>query len=148
MTEVSSGIVIIVFNNIILSLAGNFGVAAYGVIANLSLVVIGIYIGVAQGLQPIISRYCGSGSRERIQAVLRYAFVTVAVLSLVIYGCVFLWASGITALFNSENTALLTDIAVPCLRFYFTGGLFAGLNIVPSIFFTSTDRAKPANVIS
>ena len=32
-TEVSSGIVMIVFNAIILRLAGNVGVAAYGVIA-------------------------------------------------------------------------------------------------------------------
>lgn len=42
-TEWSSGIVMIVFNSIILRLEGNIGVAAYGVIANLSLVVIAIY---------------------------------------------------------------------------------------------------------
>lgn len=42
-TEVSSGVVIIVFNAIIMSLEGNVGVAAYGVIANLSLVVIAVY---------------------------------------------------------------------------------------------------------
>ena len=39
-SELSSGIVIIVFNSIILGIEGNIGVAAYGVIANLSLVVI------------------------------------------------------------------------------------------------------------
>lgn len=37
--EMSSGIVIFVFNIIILDLQGNVGVAAYGVIANLALVV-------------------------------------------------------------------------------------------------------------
>ena len=47
-TEVSSGIVIIVFNTIIMALEGNVGVAAYGVIANLSLVIIAIYTGIAQ----------------------------------------------------------------------------------------------------
>ena len=51
-TEVSSGIVIIVFNSLILGMEGNTGVAAYGVIANLSLVVISIYTGIAQGIQP------------------------------------------------------------------------------------------------
>ena len=49
-TEISSGFVIIVFNAIILGLTGNIGVAAYGVIANLSLVVVAIYTGVAQGM--------------------------------------------------------------------------------------------------
>lgn len=54
-TEVSSGIVMIVFNAIILGLEGNVGVAAYGVIANLSLVVLAMYTGIAQGVQPLFS---------------------------------------------------------------------------------------------
>ena len=48
-TEVSSGLVIAVFNLLILGLAGNVGVAAYGVVANISIVVIAIYNGIAQG---------------------------------------------------------------------------------------------------
>lgn len=55
-TEWSSGIVMIVFNSIMLGLEGNTGVAAYGVIANLSLVVIAIYTGIAQGIQPLIKQ--------------------------------------------------------------------------------------------
>lgn len=49
-SEISSGIVIIVFNLIILRLPGNVGVAAYGVAANLSLVVISIFTGISQGM--------------------------------------------------------------------------------------------------
>ena len=62
-TEMASGIVMIVFNMIILRLQGNIGVAAYGVVANLSLVVISIYTGIAQGVQPILSRIYGYGER-------------------------------------------------------------------------------------
>ena len=47
--ELSSGIVIIIFNMIMFSLKGNTGIAAYGVVANLSLVVIAMFTGVAQG---------------------------------------------------------------------------------------------------
>ena len=47
MTEISSGVVIIVFNMITMKIAGNVGVAAYGVIANISIVVISIYTGIA-----------------------------------------------------------------------------------------------------
>ena len=36
--QISSGIVMITFNSIILKLEGNTGVAAYGIIANISLV--------------------------------------------------------------------------------------------------------------
>lgn len=147
-TELSSGIVIIVFNMIILGLKGNSGVAAYGVIANLSLVVIAIYTGIAQGIQPLLSKYYGCGAHDRIKSVFRYAVFTVGALSLIIYGCVFAGADLITAAFNSEGNAALTAIAVSGLRIYFTAGFFAGLNIVLSVYFTSTDRARPASLIS
>lgn len=49
-TEVSAGLVIIIYNLLILQIAGNVGVAAYGVIANIALVVSYIYIGISQGM--------------------------------------------------------------------------------------------------
>lgn len=147
-TEVSSGIVIIVFNIIILGLSGNSGVAAYGVIANLSLVIIAIYTGIAQGMQPLVSRYFGFDSKYQIRLILRYASITVALLSALIYFCVFFWADGITAIFNREQDAALQAIAVPGLRIYFLGCMFAGLNIVLCTYLSCTDHVKPANILS
>lgn len=63
-TEVSSGVVMIVFNMLMLRLEGNTAVAAYGVIANLILVVIAIFTGIGQGIQPLISRAYGRGERQ------------------------------------------------------------------------------------
>ncbi|MCI9082102.1 MAG: MATE family efflux transporter [Lachnospiraceae bacterium] len=146
--ELSSGIVIVVFNSIMLSLRGNTGVAAYGVIANLSLVVISVFTGIAQGIQPVVSKYYGAGESDRISAVYRYAVLTVAVLSAFIYAGTFFGAGQIAALFNSEGNQQLQDIAVKGLRLYFTACIFAGFNIVTSIYFTSIDRAKPGNIIS
>ena len=147
-TEVSSGIVIIVFNKIILGLEGNIGVAAYGVIANLSLVVISIYTGVAQGIQPILSRSYGAGDRKNIQQILRYALITVLVISGAVYSIVFFGADQIANIFNSEHNALLQSIAVTGLKVYFTACVFAGFNIILSVYFTSTEHARPAHIIS
>lgn len=146
--ELSSGMVIVIFNTIMLSLEGNIGVAAYGVIANLSLVVISVFTGIAQGIQPVISRYYGAGEFGRICAVFRYAVWTVAVLSVLLYAGMFLGADQIVLLFNSEGNVQLQKIAVEGLRLYFTAAVFAGFNIVTSIYFTSIDRAKPGNAIS
>ena len=63
-SELSSGIVIIVFNFLILSLNGNTGVAAYGILANIALVLVAIFTGIAQGIQPIVSKYAASGNRS------------------------------------------------------------------------------------
>ena len=44
---------------IILDLKGNIGIAAYGVVSNLSFIVMSIFIGLADGLQPLVSREHG-----------------------------------------------------------------------------------------
>ena len=144
----SSGIVIIVFNAVILGLQGNTGVAAYGVIANLSLVVIAIYTGIAQGVQPLMSGAHGTGEEGRVRIYLRYALMTMLLLSAAIYAGVFFGAGGIAAIFNSEKNTLLQRIAETGLRVYFTGCVFAGFNIVLSVFFTSTEHALPAHILS
>ena len=54
LTEFTSGIVMFLFNFIILRIAGNIGVAAFGVITVISLVVVSVFTGLSQGIQPII----------------------------------------------------------------------------------------------
>jgi putative MATE family efflux protein len=146
-TELSSGVVILVFNWLMLKLSGNVGVAAYGVIANLSLVVVAIYNGVGQGMQPLVSEACGRGERKQMHQVLRYGLVTVMVLSVVIYGLILLFTTPIAAAFNSEHLAQLQTIAEQGLRVYFVGILFADLNILFSAFFAATERPMPAHGI-
>ena len=58
--QISAGIVMIAFNGIILHSEGNIGVAAYGVIANISLVAMSVFNGISQGTQPLISYTYGS----------------------------------------------------------------------------------------
>lgn len=147
-TELSSGIVIIVFNAVILRLLGNVGVAAYGVIANISLVVISIYTGISEGIQPLLSRAYGHNDGENMKWVLRYAMITMFILSGIIYLGMFFLAEPVVGIFNSENNLQLQEIAVQGMRLYFTGIAFAGFNMILSVFFTSTEKAVPAQVIS
>ncbi len=147
-TEVASGIVMLVFNSIILRLRGNIGVAAYGIIANLSLVVTSIYTGIAQGMQPLTSRFYGYRKKEEIQKILQYAVITMLFISACLYFTLVSGASRITGFFNSETNDLLQQIAVTGMKLYFTAIPFSGFNIILSIHFISTQRALPAQVIS
>lgn len=147
-TEVSSGIVIIIFNIIFLKLAGNVGIAAYGVIANLSLVVVAVYNGIAQGIQPVISRAYGRKEEQTVRQVFRYGVGTVLVLSVLVYAVMFLFADPITGIFNSEGNARLKELAQSGIRLYFTVAPFVGFNILVSAYFTSVERAVPAQAVS
>lgn len=146
--QVSSGLVMIVFNIIILGLKGNTGVAAYGIIANLSLVVTAVYSGLAQGMQPLVSQFYGMGNMPQTRVVLRYAVVAMVVLSGIIYGVIALFTQPIIAIFNSENNRELQEIAAVGLRLYFVSSPFIGYNTVLAMFFTSVERAMPAHILS
>lgn len=146
--EAASGIVMIAFNILILGLQGNTGVAAYGVIANLFLVVISIYTGIAQGTQPIISRTYGNGDKSSLRQILKYAIITTEFLSACIYLFFFQMANPIVSIFNSGQDMQLQQIAVTGLKLYFTAIPFAGFNIVLTMYFAATDHALPAQLIS
>lgn len=146
--QLSSGIVMITFNAIILNLAGNTGVAAYGVVANISLVIVAVYTGIAQGVQPLISTFYGVGNDRQTKTVLRYAMITMLSVSVIVYLVIFAFAQPITSVFNSEKNIELQRIAVTGLKLYFISNPFVGYNIILATFFTSVEKALPAHILS
>ena len=138
----------VVFNLILLRLAGNVGVAAYGVIANLSLVMTAVYNGLAQGMQPLLGRAYGKGDIQARKQVFTYGLMTVLLLSIIVYVGMYCFADPITAVFNSEKNAKLQKIAAAGIRLYFISVPFTGFNIVVSTYFTSMEKALPAQAIS
>ena len=148
LAQVSAGIVMIVFNSLILALEGNTGVAAYGVVANIAFVVMAVFTGISQGIQPLMSRYYGVGNIKNARTVFNYSAITTLVLSAVFYLTLFIFAEPITAVFNSENDPALQSIAVVGLKIYFISLVFSGLNTLITVFFTSIEKALPAQIIS
>ena len=148
LSQISAAIVMIVFNMLILGLEGNTGVAAYGVIANISLVVLSFYTGIAQGIQPLVSHSYGRKKTDGIRQFLRYAMISMVILSAVMYLILFVFADPIASAFNSEHNAKLQEIAITGLKLYFTSLVFAGFNIILSMYFTSVEKALPAQIIS
>ena len=64
--------VLVVFNLLILHLAGNLGVAAYSIVANLAFVMLGIFNGISNGTQPLVSQACGRGDLPRQRTLYRW----------------------------------------------------------------------------
>ena len=146
--QVSSGIVMIVYNGIILGLEGNTGVAAYGVIANISLVVAAVFTGIAQGVQPLMSRFYGAGDRRGIYDVLGYGVAAAMAVSAAVYAFLYGFAQPVSCVFNSEGNREMERIAVAGIRLYFLSAPFAGYNMILATFFTSADKVLPAHVLS
>ncbi|WP_455145296.1 MATE family efflux transporter [Brachyspira pilosicoli] len=145
-TEVSSGFVILAFNIIILNIAGNVGVAAYGITANIALVIIAIFTGMGQGVQPIIS--INYNNQDNINKIYKYAVILSTSISFLVYIITYLFANEITLIFNRDNIEELQRISVNGLRIYFTAFIFVGYNIITCVYFSSRDKAKQAFIIS
>lgn len=146
--ECSSGVVLVVFNLLLLRTAGSTGVAAYGIVANLALVVLSVFTGMAQGIQPLLSRAYGRGDRAETAALLRLGLVLAGGVGLAVLAAALLAAPTLVSWFNSEGDPLLQSLAEEGLRLYFVGFLCVGYNYLTAAFLSATGRAGTACALS
>ena len=147
-TEVSSGLIILLFNFTILKISNNTGVAAYGIIANLALIVISIFTGIAQGIQPIISKSYGEGKIKNIRTIFKYGIITSIILGAGCYLIGLSFSEEIVNLFNSEGDKVLLSMAIEGINIYFSAFIIMGINIVTTSFFASINKPKESFAIS
>lgn len=139
--EFSSGITLVVFNLLVMHAAGTIGVAAYGVVANLALVVLSVFTGIAQGSQPLLSHAYGMQDLSVVRRVYHMALLLASGLGLLALGAALLFPAQLVSLFNSEGNAALQAIAEPGLKLYFIGFLFVGFNFVAAALLGATEQA-------
>lgn len=137
--EFSSGIVLLVFNLLILQNAGNIGVAAYGVVANLALIVLAIFTGISQGVQPLLSRSYGEGNSTHVRSVYHQGLLVSTIVGLLVLLATFYFAPEMIQIFNQEQNTLLQSIAERGIKIYFVSFLFLGYNFITTAWFSATE---------
>lgn len=146
--ELAQGVTTLSFNFLILSITGNVGVAAYGVIANIAFVGNAIFNGLSQGSQPLFSYYYGKKRTGDVSRLLRLTIITGLVLAVVVILVTNLWADPLVAIFNSERNPAMADLAAVGMHLYFIGYLFAAVNIVACGYLGATEAATWSFVTS
>ena len=144
--EMSSAVITLLFNAILLHLAGNTGVAAYGIIANISAVAMAVFNGVAQGSQPLISRSYREGDKHQVHLYLLYSIAICLILESLIIFLVFAFTDRIIGLFSREGDYEFIGYAYSGLRLYFLGFIAAGINTAVISYFSAVNKAVPAAV--
>lgn len=146
--EVSVSIVIITFNLMIVEYSGNIGLAAYGIIANIALVIIAVFTGLSNSLQPLSSFYYAKDDTKNLYTVRKYAIVFAIVLSLITYIFLNILSDPIIHAFNSDNSHQLIQITKQGFQIYFIGFFFYGLNVVMATYFNAILKVKTSFIIS
>ena len=108
---------------------GEMGLAAYLLIGYLMLIILTLFLGMAEGLQPVFSQMRGRGDRTGCRGMRRFSLAVFACAGLICYGFVYFFPDRFYALFTAEDQALLAFTSGHS-RAYFCGFVFAGINIL------------------
>lgn len=146
--EISAAILTATFNFIILDIRGNLGVAAYGIVANISFVIFSIFNGLSQGIQPLIGEGYGRKNYNMLNKIYKYGLVSALLLALIIYLNVFIFAKELVGVFAEEGNSEVLNMSVEGIRIYFLGYFFAGINMIVVMYLSATEKIRNAFVIS
>ena len=97
---------------------------------------------------PLVSQCYGKNEMAGARKLLLLGCGTALGLAALLYGVVFGYTDALTALFNSENSALMAEFAHSGMRIYFVGYFFAGCNIVAAGYLGAVNRPAEASITS
>ena len=146
--EFSIGIVTLFYNIAInLNGFGEIGLAAYLTIGYIALIILTLFLGIAQGVQPLISYFHGLGDHVRARELTTFLFRASGLLGVLLYAGVILFSRGFIAVFTPSDVELI-DFTRDKATVYFCGFVFAGVNIVAITFFQSIQKTGQAFVLA
>ena len=147
-TELSIGIIILLFNQCIIATLGDFGLITYSVISYINTLVLSTMLGVSQGLQPLSSYHNGNGNSEAIKKLLSISIKVVSVLSLAILIICLFFGEFIVLMFIDKSDLSLFEYTVKAFRVFSLSFALVGFNVVTSGLLASLEKTKEAGIIS
>ena len=145
--EFSSGVVVFMFNFVLLRVSGQAAVAVYAIISNIAYVGKGVFNGIAQASQPLISVNYGAANYDRVKKSLRITGITGLLFATLTTICIFLFPAQIISVFIGDDISLL-PIGIDAARLYFISFIFTGVNTILMYYFQSVENMKVASLIA
>lgn len=147
-SEFSSGISVIMFNIVIMKHLGESGVAAFAAINYVFFIGITIFLGISDGIIPIISYNFGANRWDRIKLTFKLGLKTNLIIGITLFLLLILGGKYLISIFfNSSDTEIL-NIAIQGAHIYAFAFLFNGFNILTTSYFTAMANAKISIIIS
>ncbi len=135
---------LIIFNNILLSVSGNSGLAIYNILFNVSLFAYAVFDGISLAISPLIGTFLGEKDTKVIYMTSELAFKTSLLLSLFVSLIVFFGAELIVSTFGLTGDL---SVAASTIRLYSFSIILSCLNCVFASYFQTTKRFKLAGTV-
>ena len=146
-TNISTSIVVMLYNYQLLRHIGEDGVAAYGVIGYVLFIFIAVFLGYSTGSAPIVSYNYGAQRHEELRGVVWRSFRIIVALSMGLTITAELLAPALSHLFVGYDKELY-DLTLRALRIYSLSFLLCGVNIYTSSLFTALNNGVVSAIVS
>ncbi len=147
-TEMSAGVVIFLVNHAIARFLHEDALVSFSIISYVNTIIVMSMMGVVQGLQPLVSFFHGRGNRNKCEALLKYALVSVTALLAVLVVPAWAFTDVVVSFFVSPQASMLFNDSIGIFRIYSLSFLLMGYNIVLGGYFTAIEREKSSAAIS
>ena len=146
-TNISTSIVSILYNFQLLRLAGENGVAAYGVIMYAAFLFVAVFVGYAVGSAPIVSFHYGARNHAEVHNLYQKSLRLIAVVSVTLTAASMVIIPYVARIFVGYDVQLLA-LTSRAFRLYALCFLIKGFNIYASSFFTALGDGVTSALIS
>ena len=147
MTNISMSVVSMLYNHQLMKLAGEDGIAAYGVMMYVSFFFVSVFIGYAIGSAPIVGFHYGAGNHGELKSLLRKSLTLTSLAGVCMAGLSVVLASPLSAIFVGYDEGLF-ELTRRGFLLYSASFLFAGFGIFGSSFFTALGNGGVSAAIS
>lgn len=137
----------ILYNVQLLKYAGENGVAAYGVLMYISMIVISIFNGYSSGIVPVIGYHYGARNHDELKSLLKKSIVVVGLFSTSIFTLSELLAYPIAKLYVGYDEELM-KITTHGFFVYSFAFLFMGMAVFASSFFTALNNGTVSAMVA
>lgn len=146
-SNISRSIVSMLYNLQLMKIAGESGVAAYGVIMYVNFIFIAIFIGYSIGTAPIFSFHYGAENHLELKNVYRKSMKLNLAAGVVLTAVAMLLAAPLSKIFVGYDAELYA-MTVRGFRLYSLSFLLCGFSIFGSAFFTALNDGVVSAIIS
>ena len=147
MSNISASIVTMLYNFQLMRLAGEDGIAAYGVVMYVNFVFSAIFIGYSIGAAPVIGYHYGAQNHAELKNLFRRSLVLVVISGVAMTVRAELLAQPLTHVFVGYDAGLYA-LTVRGFMLYSISFLVSGVNIFGSAFFTALNNGLVSAAIS
>ena len=145
-SQLTTPVTALCYNLMLARLVGDIGVSTFSVLSFIYSLVNAILSGTAQGLQPLWGLCYGERDTDGMNLYFRWGIRINAILSVVIYGLLFLFAEPVIQIFNRDPE--LVQNASAALSLFGLSFIPMALNLIYTAFLYSTKRTLQADAIS